>query len=87
MVTFIVALSVASVLTSVFSFRFRAWKRPRWVGGYFVFFFLLELLADYFVMPPEAMGLEVAVVCFGITGLFVAAIFATKRLEQDDETR
>lgn len=81
LVTVIVACSIASCLTAVFAFRFRTWKVPKRLLRYFSTFFLLELAAEHFLLPPGLLGLEVAVVCFGIAALFVIAILATRRLE------
>ncbi|GMV16189.1 MAG: hypothetical protein HS104_33275 [Polyangiaceae bacterium] len=83
-VTAIVACSIASCLTAIFAFRFRAWKVPRRLVGYFSLFFLLELGAEHFLLPPGLLGLEVAVVCFGIAALFVVAILATRRFETEE---
>jgi len=57
----------ALLLTSLFVLRFRGWKRPGLVLAYFVFFAGLEMLASHFFLPPDAIGPELAWVCFGLT--------------------
>ena len=43
--TIVVAGSIATALTAVFAFRFRAWKAPRRLVAYFSIFFVIELVA------------------------------------------
>ena len=57
----------ALLLTSLFVLRFRGWKRPGLVLAYFVFFAALEMAASRFFLPPDAIGSELAWVCFGLT--------------------
>ena len=85
--TLVVAGSIATALTAVFAFRFRAWKAPRRLVAYFSIFFVIELVAERLVLPPGTLGLEVALVFFAITILFVVAIHATRQLEvgEDEE--
>lgn len=81
MITALVACAIASCMTAIFAFRFRTWKVPRRLASYFALFFCLELAVEHFILPPGLLGVEVAVVCFGIAGLFVGAILVTRRLE------
>jgi len=83
--TVVVACSIAAALTAIFAFRFRTWKVPRRLVGYFAFFFVIELVAERLLLPPGTLGLELALVCFGICMLFVVAIRATRHLEAGDE--
>lgn len=82
MTTFLVSLSIALVLTLMFGFRFGAWRNWKRIVSYFVFFFALEWAAEAWLLPPDAFGIEVAYVCFGISALFVVAILVTQRLER-----
>lgn len=85
MTVFVVSLSIALVLTMIFGFRFGTWRSPKTMVGYFTLFFALEWAAEAWLLPPGALGLEVAYVCFGISGLFAAAIYVTQRLERASE--
>lgn len=57
----------ALLLTSLFVLRFRGWRRPGLVLAYFGFFAVLEMAASRFFLPPDAIGPELAWVCFGLT--------------------
>lgn len=80
---FFVSLSVALAFTLLFGFRHGAWRRPRYLLGYFAFFFALEWAAEAWLIPPQALGHEVAYVCLGISALCLIALFITRRVERD----
>jgi len=82
---FFVSLSVALAFTLLFGFRHGAWRRPRYLLGYFAFFFALEWAAEAWLIPPQALGHEVAYVCLGISALCLIALFITRRVERDAE--
>ena len=50
--TIVVAGSIATALTAVFAFRFRAWKAPRRLVAYFSIFFVIELVAERLTRRP-----------------------------------
>lgn len=85
MTAFLVPLSIALVLTLLFGFRYRVWSKPRYMLGYFAFFFALEWAAEAWVLPPGTLGIEVAYVCFGLVAILAAAIFVTHRMERASE--
>lgn len=82
MIELVTALSIATLATALFAFRFQARRRPRTLLAYFVFVFGLEWVAQRMFLPPNAFGLEVAAVCGGITVLFLIAIALQRRLEE-----
>jgi hypothetical protein len=75
-------LAFTLLLTSLFVLRFRGWKRPVMVGVYFVFFFVLEVSASHFFLPPDAFGPGLAYVCFGLTVPVAIATYLVYRHEQ-----
>jgi hypothetical protein len=79
-----VALAIAAMMTSIFAFRFRFAKRPAVLAGYFALFLGIEWIAGRYFLPPEALGIEVAVVCGAIALLFAGATVLTERLEKSD---
>ena len=83
---FVVSFSIALALTAFFAFRYRVWKRPGLLAAYFVLFLAAEWAAEEFLLPPDALGLEVAYVCFGMTILFVAAILISSRVAGEPGT-
>jgi hypothetical protein len=87
MVSIVVAFSIASVLTAIFAFRFRNSRRPLLLAGYFLVFFVVEWVASYFFIPPGAFGMEIALVCFPLTVVFIFASVLSHRWEADEDTR
>ena len=83
MVSILVGISIAALLTSLFAFRFDA-GRERWLLTlYFSFFLVIEWVATRFFLPADALGIEVAAVCFGLTILFVMATEFRQRKERE----
>jgi len=82
MATFVVSLSLAAVLTSLFAFRHDNWRRPRLLAVYFVAFLGLEWFAEAYLLPPDAIPVEVAYVCFPLSLAFVAGCVAMHRYQQ-----
>ena len=86
MTAFVVAFSIASVLTAVFAFRFRNSRRPGVLVAYFLIFFVVEWLASHFFIPPGAFGIEIALICFPLTGVFVVASVLSQRWEAQEHS-
>ena len=81
-------LSFSLLLTSLYILRFRGWKRPVAVAGYFVFFLVLEIVASHYFMPPGAFGSGLSIVCFGLTvPVLVATYFVWRHEQHHDETQ
>ncbi len=87
MATLFISFSIAAALTAIFNFRFSAWHRPLVLVPYFLFFFTLEWIGEYFFLPPGALGITTGVVCLGITALFLGASYGIYRLELADSQR
>ncbi|TPV94438.1 MAG: hypothetical protein B7733_15305 [Myxococcales bacterium FL481] len=79
----LVAISIASMLTAIFAFRFRAWHRRGLLALYFAFFLVLEGVLSWLFLPPGVMGVEVGYVCVAITALFVLAGHVVRNLERN----
>ncbi len=89
MVSVLVGISIAALLTSLFAFRFDAGREWRFLALYFTLFLAIEWLATYFFLPADALGIEVAAVCFGLAILFAMATEYRQRKEaeaQDSES-
>jgi hypothetical protein len=84
MVSFLVGLSIASLLTAMFAFRFDAGRKVGVLVAYFALFFGIEWLADRFLLPPGALGMEVVYVCFALTILFVIGTGIVRRLDEHE---
>ena len=67
------ALSVTTLLTSISTFRFSAWERPKLILGFFLFFFCAELAAETWLIPEGAFGPGLVWVCFALSLPFIAA--------------
>jgi hypothetical protein len=85
MIEMIVSLSIASVLSALFCFRFHLWKQPKKVASYFLFFWFLEWGMEYFFLPPDIFGFELAIICFLLTGLIIAVGLFLEKLEKNNE--
>ena len=81
MTAFLVSLSIAMVLTALFAFRHDNWRRPRLLAVYFVGFLGLEWFAEAYLLPPGAIPLEVAYVCFPLSFAFAAACYGMHRYQ------
>lgn len=75
-------LAFAVLLTSIFVLRFRGWKRPGLVVAYLVFFAALEMTVSRFVLPPGAIGPELAWVCLGLTIPVWVSVYLVWRYEK-----
>jgi hypothetical protein len=76
------AFSFASVLTALFCFRYSLWVRPRHLAIYFTFFFALEVVLEKFFLPPGAIPIAAAWICFFLTAVFIAVSFLSYKYEQ-----
>ena len=87
MVSLLNAIAIASVFAASAALRFRLWKQPVTLLFYFLFFWLGETLLHRFFIPEIAMGIEVAYVCFSISGALALACailhWHEKRTESD----
>ena len=79
------ALGLASVLTAGFALRFRYWRSPKVLVAYFSFFFALEVVASTWLLPPDAFGVEIGVVCLVLTALITGVIYGLHRYEKATE--
>jgi len=83
MVSILVGISIAALLTSLFAFRFDMGRRPWVLAGYFSVFLVIEFVASRYFLPPDALGIDVAVVCFGLAILFAGATEFRQRKEDE----
>lgn len=86
MTTFVVSLSIALVLTSLFAFRHHNWRRPKLLSAYFAGFMTLEWLAETYLLPHGAIPIEVAYICFPLSFAFAAACYGMHRYQQHAAT-
>lgn len=77
-----VAVSACFALcaTTIFAFRFSAWGEPARLARYFVFLMAIEWLGERYVLPPGALGPEIAFVYLAIAALFGIAALIRRRL-------
>ena len=87
MTPWINASGIAAVLTALFALRFRTWRQPRMLLLYFLFFFTTEFVVGKWVLPPNAFGPEVGVVCLVISALTTVAIYGIDRYEKSTGQR
>ena len=80
-----VAFAFALLLTSIFALRFRHWQHPGVLTAYFLFFGSVEWLASRYLLPPGAMGIELAYACSGLALLIIVATYFIRRYEQEVE--
>jgi hypothetical protein len=83
MVSILVGVSIAALLTSLFAFRFDAGRKPWLLTGYFTLFLVIEWIASRFFLPKDALGIEVAAVCFCLAILFAGATEFRQRKEAE----
>ena len=87
MTQFIIALSVASLLTASFAFRFGQMNRPGLLLAYFSLFLMIEWIGHTYFIPEGAFGIEVAYVCFGLTVPFIVAGVLRHRYEKSQQAQ
>jgi hypothetical protein len=75
----------ALLLTSLFVLRFRGWRRPALVAAYFIFFAALEMTTSHYLLPPGAIGPELAWVCLGLTVPVWISIYLVWRHEVQEQ--
>ena len=85
MVGFANGFGIALLLTAAFALRFRYWDNPKVLAGYFVTFFTIEIVAGHFFIPEGAMGIEIALVCLGLTVPILGVIEFFRRREHEME--
>jgi len=84
MVSFLTSLSTALLLTLLFAFRFSAINKPKLLLLYFSLFFIMKWAGESWLLPPGAFGIEVAYICFGLSGLFGALLFLFHRYKEKE---
>ncbi len=82
MTSLINATGVASILTALFAMRFRHWRSPRYLGLYFAFFFGLEFGASAWLLPKDAFGPELGLICLFLAAVVCVAIALLARYER-----
>jgi len=83
MVSILVGISIAAFLTSLYAFRFDAGREPWLLAGYFTLFLVIEWVAAHFFLPADALGLDVAAVCFGLAIVFAMLTEIRQRKEAE----
>lgn len=87
MVSILVGLSIAALLTSLFAFRFDAGREWRLLALYFSVFFGIEWGLSRYFLPKDALGIETAAVCFALAILFVMATEYRQRKEAESSSK
>lgn len=87
MTPLLVSLSITAVLTAAFAFRFGYLDRPLVLVAFAGLLFTVEAMAQHFFLPPGAVGIEVAYICFPLAAVFVVATVITRRWEASEERR
>ena len=82
MTPWINANGIAGVLTALFAMRYRVWRSPKTLILYFGFFFGVELAVSHWLLPPDAFGPEVGIVCLCVGVLVCAAIYGIDKVEK-----
>lgn len=77
----IISIAMASTITAITALRFRKESDVKFLSVYFLFFALAEWVSKKVLLPPNALGYEIAYVCFFVTFLFIATILAVRFLE------
>jgi hypothetical protein len=83
MVGFANGFGIAVLLTAAFALRFRYWDNPKVLAVYFAAFFAIEIVAGHFFIPDGAMGIEIALVCLGLTVPILGVIEFFRRHEHE----
>lgn len=74
-------IAFATLLTALFVLRFRGWKRPLAVVGYFAFFAALEIGATQ-LLPPGAFGSGLGILCLALAVPVLIAAYLVWRHEK-----
>ena len=74
-------LAFAILLTALYVLRFRGWRRPLAVAGYFVFFAALEVGAAR-LLPPGAFGSGLGILCLALSVPVLVAAYLVWRQER-----
>jgi len=81
MESFLNPIAFATLLTALFILRFRGWKRPLAVVGYFGFFAALEIGAAQ-LLPPGAFGSGLGILCLSLAVPVLIAAYLVWRQEK-----
>jgi hypothetical protein len=87
MQAFAIAFSLALLLTAMFAFRFDYGRRPGVLAAYFLVFMSIEWIAGRYLIPPDAFGIEIAVLCLVLTVPFLVATYLTQYRGVSPESR
>ena len=82
MTPFLTAFSIALLLTAMFAFRFRTWRRPGLLTGYFALFFALDWAAERFLLPPGAANVTIVWIFLPLAAVFAGASYLAHRYEE-----
>ena len=76
------AISIALLFTSVFALKFRYWTQPLILGGYFLFFAIVEWICNVYLLPADIFGPWLGMVCFTLSIPVILVIIVVHRHEQ-----
>ena len=82
MMALVEAFSVALCMSSIFAFRYRMWRRPRVLAGYFSLFAVIEGVAHRYFLPEQAIVPATSYVCLGLSFVFIVVTCLMVRLER-----
>jgi hypothetical protein len=82
MTPWINAIGLTTLLTALFAMRYRFWRSPKVLAAYFGFFLVIELVVSHWVLPPDALGPELGIVCLFVAVLVCAAIYGLNWYEK-----
>ena len=75
------ALSVTTLLTSMFALKFRYWNRPKLLVAYATVIGVAEWWGHEYIVPPGAFGYWLPILCFGLSVPIIVAIVLLHRHE------
>ena len=76
------ALSMTTLLTALFALKFRYWRRPKLLTAYAAFFFTAEYLGHEYLVPADAFGSWIIILCFALSVPVLVAIYLLDRHEK-----
>jgi hypothetical protein len=84
MTPWLISLSITAVLTASFAFRFGYRDRPGVLAAFAALIFTAESIAQRWLLPPGAIGIEVAWICFPLAAVFVGMSFLAAKMESHE---
>ena len=79
---FMAAVSTSLLFTSLFALKFHYWRQPKILIAYMCFFMTAEWLAHAYVLPPDAFGNWLSILCLSLTVPVILAIYLLDRHER-----